>query len=353
MNIADLLNAARHHKASDIHILAGLPPMFRIDGDITAARGDAITPEWIEGALAQTLTSAQHERLEREWQLCVSVVQPSVGRARLTAYRRNGRWELSIRMSELTMRTREQLGLPVMAETFARLPNGLVVLTGPTGVGKTTTLHFILDLINAERRAKIITIEDPIEYVHPFKKSIVVQQELLVDVHDFGNALRHVLRQDPDVVAIGEMRDPETIHTALSAAETGHLVFATLHTPSAPDVVQRLVSSFPAGRQEEIRFMLAATLQGVIAQQLLPRPNAGRVLCCEVLVGTGAVRHHIRENAVHQLYSEMQAGRKHGMIAADQALTDLYNAGEISYDTAISHAKHPDQIRKRASRELV
>ncbi|CAG1004078.1 Twitching mobility protein [Phycisphaerales bacterium] len=353
MNLRDLLYSARRHNASDIHIMAGFPPMFRVDGDIVPAKGDALTPEWIEDSLFAALTADQKARLERDWQLCISLVQPGVGRARLTVYRRNGRWEISIRMSELVVRAREQLGLPAIIEDLARKPHGLVILTGPTGVGKTTTLHFMLDLINAERSAKIITIEDPIEYVHPFKKSIIVQQEVLVDVHDFGNALRHVLRQDPDVIAVGEMRDAETIYTALTAAETGHLVIATLHTPGAPDVVQRLVSAFPEGRQNEIRFMLAATLQGVIAQQLLPKPTGGRIICCEILTGTGAVRHQIRENAVHQLYTEMQSGRKYGMITVDQALLDLYNAGEISYDTAITHARHPEQIRKRAVRETV
>lgn len=354
MTLRDLLNAGRRHDASDIHLLAGLPPMFRVHGEIVPARGGGLTNEQIEVMLGECLTAAHRERLEREWQLCISLVHPEVGRARVTVYRRNGRWELAIRMSELVVRTREQLGLPAITDELARKPNGLVILTGPTGVGKTTTLHYMLDLINAERAGKIITIEDPIEYVHPFKRSLIVQQEILVDVLDFANALRHVLRQDPDVIAVGEMRDPETIYTALSAAETGHLVIATLHTPGAPDVVQRMVSAFPEGRQEEIRFMLAATLQGVVAQRLLPRAaSKGRILCCEVLIGTGAVRHQIRDNTVHQLISEMQSGRKHGMVTFDQAMLDLYQAGEITYDTAIAHARHPEQVRKRGMQEAL
>lgn len=354
MNLNDLLHTARRHDASDIHILAGFPPMFRVHGDIVAAKGEAMSSESIERMLSECLTPQHRERMERDWQLCVSLVYPNTGRARLTVYRRNGRWELAIRMSELTIRGRDALGLPAIIEDLARKPNGLVVLTGPTGVGKTTTLHYMLDLINAERPGKIITIEDPIEYVHAFKKSIIVQQEVLVDVLDFDSALRHVLRQDPDVIAVGEMRDPETIYTALTAAETGHLVLATLHTPGAPDVVQRLVSAFPAGRQEEIRFMLSGTLQGVIAQQLLPRAgDKGRVLCCEVLIGTQAVRHQIRENDVHHLYTEMQSGKRYGMVTVDQSLLDLYLAGKISYDTAVAHARHPDQIRKRAVPQAV
>jgi twitching motility protein PilT len=354
MNLRDLLSAARRHDASDVHILAGFPPMFRIHGDIVPAKGDGLSPEEIESMLDDCLLPTQKERLERDWQLCVSLVYPNTGRARLTVYRRNGRWELAIRMSELSVRTRQQLGLPAIVEDLARKPNGLVILTGPTGVGKTTTLHYMLDLINAERSSKIITIEDPIEYVHSFKRSIIVQQEVLVDVQDFAGALRHVLRQDPDVIAVGEMRDAETIYTALTAAETGHLVIATLHTPGAPEVVQRIVSAFPEGRQNEIRIMLAGTLQAVISQQLLPRASdKGRVLCCEILVGTHAVRHHIRSGDEPQLYSEIQSGRKSGMVTADQSLLDLYQAGEISYDTMLTHARHADQVKKRTVKEAV
>lgn len=351
MNLRDLLFTARKHDASDLHILIGMPPMFRIHGEITAARGEPISAELAQSMLDECLSPEQSQRLERDWQLCVSLVYPGIGRARLTVYRRNGRNEMSIRMSELQMRTREQLGLPALVDDLARKPNGLVLLTGPTGVGKTTTLHYMLDLINADRSCKIVTLEDPIEYVHPFKRAVVVQQELLVDVLDFAGALRHVLRQDPDVIAVGEMRDPETIYTALTAAETGHLVIATLHTPGASEVVNRLVSAFPEGRQEEIRHLLASTLQGIIAQQLLPMPaNRGRRLCCEIMVATGAVRHHIRANTAHQLISEMQSGRKHGMITMDQALIELYQAGDITYETAVSHSRHPDNVRKRGEK---
>jgi twitching motility protein PilT len=208
----------------------------------------------------------------------------------------------------------------------------------------------MLDLINAERAAKIVTIEDPVEYVHSYKRSIVVQQEVLSDVQDFTSALRHVLRQDPDVIAIGEMRDRETIYTALMAAETGHLVIATLHTPGAVEVVQRLVSAFPDGQQDEIRFMLANVLQGAVAQLLLPRATErGLTLCCEILVVTPAVRNHIRENNTHHIYSEIQAGRRFGMVTMDQSLLELYQQGEIAYDTTISQARRPEDIRKRAS----
>ncbi|MFO0829437.1 MAG: PilT/PilU family type 4a pilus ATPase [Phycisphaerales bacterium] len=350
MRIQQIVDAARRHNASDIHLLAGLPPMFRIGGAIASAKGEGLTPETLHSLVEQCVTPLQAERLERDWQLCTSLVFGDAGRARVTVYRRLGAFELSIRMCEQRIRSRTDLGLPTIVDDLARKRNGLIILTGPTGVGKTTTFHYILDLINAERAGKIITIEDPVEYVHVFKRSIVVQQEVLVDVHDFTSALRHVLRQDPDVIAVGEMRDPETIYTALVAAETGHLVIATLHTPGAAEVVQRLVSAFPEGRQSEVRYMLASSLQAVVAQQLLPKATSdGQVLCCEVLIGTHAVRHHIRENTEHQLYSEIQSGKKHGMITFDAALLDLYQRGDITYDTAVSMARHPESIKKRAA----
>jgi twitching motility protein PilT len=324
--------------------------MFRIHGDLVPARGDALSPEAIESMLFPALTPDQHARLERDWHVCLSAVFPDCGRARVSVYRRNGRWEVAVRLTESAIRTREELGLPPIIDDLARKPSGLVILTGPTGVGKTTTFNYMIDLINAERACKIVTLEDPIEYVHPYKKALICQQEHLVDFHDFRSALRHVLRQDPDVIGVGELRDAETMLTALNAAETGHLVIATLHTHGASDAIQRMVSAFPAGHQDEVRYMLSGSLQGVISQQLLPRAiDTGRALCCEVLIGTGAVRHQIREGQLHLLYTEMQAGRKHGMITLDQALLDLYQRGEINYDTAISLARSPDLIRKRAT----
>ncbi len=350
MNLEALLHEARACNASDVHLLAGLPPMLRRGGRIVPGKGPMITAETIGAALAGQLTDQQKHRLERDWQLCFSVVYNEAGRARVAVYKRNGAFELSIRLGNQVVRSRQELELPDIVDELARKPNGLVVLTGPAGVGKTTTLHYMIDLINAERSGKVITIEDPIEYVHSCKQSIIVQQEVLTDVPDFTSALRHVLRQDPNVIGIGEMRDRETIYTALTAAETGHLVIATLHTPGAADVVQRLVAAFPDGEQGEIRFMLSNVFQGAVAQQLLPRATTdGRVVCCEVLIGTQAVRHQIRENATHQLYSEMQAGRKHGMVTMDRALLDLYERGTITYDTAVSAARDPASIRKRAS----
>jgi twitching motility protein PilT len=255
-----------------------------------------------------------------------------------------------MRLSESEIRSRTELRLPAIIDELARRPNGLILISGPTGVGKTTTFHYLIDRINAEHRKKIITIEDPVEYTHTSKRSLVVQQEVLTDVHSFGQALIHVLRQDPDVIGVGELRDHETMYTALLAAETGHLVIGTLHTPDTVQSIQRIVSAFPGPQQEEIRLMLANTLQAVLAQQLLPDAHGQRrTLCCEVLIATHAVRHNIRENTIHKLYSELQAGRKHGMVTMDHALLSLYQAGEITYDTALTTARDPMTLRERSA----
>ncbi len=350
MNLASLLRAGRKFNASDIHVVVNMPPIFRIDGEIVTSKGEVYTPDSAKALAYECLNEDQKRRFETDWMLCFSTTVEGENRARITLYYRNGNPELSIRLCEPAIRTRQELGLPVAVDELAHKPSGLVVITGPTGVGKTTTLHYMIDLINAENRFKIITIEDPIEFVHSFKRSIVIQQEVLSDVHDFHHALIHVLRQDPDVIGIGELRDAETIHTALMAAETGHLVIATLHTPSTTELLERMVASFPEGQQSEIRYMLANTIQGVVAQQLLPRAGGkGRVLCYEVLAGTAGVRRHIRENTTHMIYSEIQGGQKYGMNTMDHCLLDLYHQGDITYDTAVTMARYPETIRERSA----
>jgi twitching motility protein PilT len=349
MSFRSLFMAARRHGASDIHVLGGMPPFLRIDGEIVACKGDAVSGAAMRSMIDEVLSPAQRARLEAEWQLCFSLTFDEMQRARVSVYYRAGNPEFSIRLTEPAVRTRQQLGLPSTIDDLARKRNGLILITGPTGTGKTTTFNYMVDLVNSERRAKVVTLEDPIEFTHASKRAIVVQLEAVSDFLEFPGALRHVLRQDPDVIGVGEMRDPETIHTALAAAETGHLVIATLHTPSACGVVQRMISAFPAGRQEEIRFMLSDTLQGVVAQQLLPRAtSAGRVLCSEILIGTPAVRNNIRDGKLHQLYSEIQSGAKYGMVTFDHSVLDLYQRGEITYDTALSHSRYPEGVKKRA-----
>lgn len=350
MNIETLLRAGRKHGASDIHIIVGLPPVFRVDGQITTAKGEVVTAELARELAFGPLSETQKQACEKEWQLCYSTCFGENDRARVTIYYRNGCPELSIRLSETEIRNRDELHLPTLIDDLARKPNGLIIITGPTGVGKTTTFHYMIDRINSEFRKKIVTVEDPVEYVHASKRAVVIQQELLTDVHSFRQALVHVLRQDPDVIGIGEMRDPETMYTALMAAETGHMVIATLHTPDTVLSIQRIVSAFPEGQQSEVRYMLSNTLQAVIAQQLLPHAQGGRrVLCCEVLIGTQGVRHTIRDNAAHKLYTELQAGRKVGMITMDRALLELYQKGEITYDVALNMAREPETIKERSA----
>lgn len=345
-----IFKGARHYGASDVHLVRGVAPILRINGEIRPIEGEPLDEPSLRRLLDEIITDKHRETLEREWQLCFSRFWPGVGRFRISVYYHAGSPEMAIRLCESAVRSAEQLGLPAVIEELTRLPNGLVLVTGPTGVGKTTTLNFMVDSINRNRRTKIVTIEDPIEYVHENSRSIVVQQEVMTDVRSFRSALVHVLRQDPDVIVIGEMRDLETIETALVAAETGHLVFATLHTPDSVQTVQRIYSVFPAEQQNAITVQLANSLQGIIAQKLLPRADGkGRVLACEVCIATLAVRNRIREREVHLLYNEMQTGRKFQMQTMDNSLSDLYQKGEITYDVALSNAREPDYIRHKAA----
>jgi twitching motility protein PilT len=264
---------------------------------------------------------------------------------RATFYRRNGHPEMSFRFCGEHIATREELGLPERIDELARKPNGLVLITGPTGAGKTTTLNYLVDLINSERRCKIVTIEDPIEFVHQNKRAIVVQQEVLTDVRSFNRALVHVLRQDPDVIVVGEIRDYEAISTALTAAETGHLVLATMHSPNVSLALERIIGVFEGSAQRQIILQLANGLQGIMAQDLLPAADRSRrILAYELLMANGAVRNLIRENQLHQLENTIQMGRKEGMMLMDNCLYDLYCKCQISYDTAVSRARSPDRI---------
>ena len=343
-----LLVAAGGYGASDLHLIAGVPAAFRINGEIILADGDALSAKEISGMACSLMNELQREQFEREWELCISLHHPAVGRIRATFYRRGGHTELSLRFCGDRIGTREELGLPAKLDDLARKPNGLFLITGPTGAGKTTTLNYMVDLINSERRCKIITIEDPIEYVHQNKRAIVVQQEVLTDTHSFNRALVHGLRQDPDVIVVGEVRDHEAIGTALKAAETGHLVLATLHSPSVALALERIIGVFEGSAQCQIVLQLANALQGIIAQELLPAVDRSRrVLAYELLVANGAVRNLVRENNLHHLENCIQTGARDGMVLMDSSLHDLYSKCQISYDTALSRARNPDRIAKR------
>jgi twitching motility protein PilT len=344
-NLDRLLAAASDYDASDLHLVAGVPPAFRVNGEIIIANEDALTEEQATAMAGSLLNEQQQKKFEQEWELCISLLHPAVGRVRATFYRRNGHPEMSFRFCGDRIASREELGLPARLDELARKPNGLVLITGPTGAGKTTTLNYLVDLINNERRCKIVTIEDPIEFVHQNKRAIVVQQEVLTDVHSFNRALVHVLRQDPDVLVVGEMRDFEAISTALTAAETGHLVLATMHSPNVSHALERITGVFEGSAQRQIILQLSNALQGIISQELLPAADrTRRVLAYELLIANGAVRNLVRENQIHHLENILQTGRKDGMVLMDNCLHDLYCKCLISYDTAVSRARHPDRI---------
>ena len=343
-----LITSAIEQQASDLHLIVGVPPAFRVNGEILLADEDVLSVEALAGMAYSLLNADQREKFDREWELCISLPHETAGRIRVTLYRRNGSPEMSIRFCGERVQTIEELGLPSKINDLARRPNGLVLITGPTGAGKTTTLNYMVDLINRERRCKIVTIEDPIEHIHENKKAIVVQQEVLTDTHSFNRALIHVLRQDPDVIVVGEMRDHEAISAALTAAETGHLVLATLHSPSVSHAFERITGVFEGAAQRQIVLQLANSLQGIIAQELLPSADrTQRVLAYELLVANSATRNLIRENNKHMLETVIQTGGKEGMILMDACLYDLYCRCLISYDTALSRARNPDRIIKR------
>jgi twitching motility protein PilT len=347
-NLNRLLTAVNEFGASDLHLVAGVPPAFRVNGEIIIADEDALTENDITEMAESLLNEQQRTKFDEEWELCISILHSVAGRVRATFYKRNNHPELSLRICGDKISTRQELGLPEKLDDLARRPNGLVLITGPTGAGKTTTLNYLLDLINSERRCKIVTIEDPVEFVHENKRAIVVQQEVLTDVRSFNRALIHVLRQDPDVIVVGEVRDHEAVATALTAAETGHLVLATMHSPNVAHALERIIGIFEGSAQKQIIMQLANSLQGIIAQDLLPSADrTRRVLAYELLIATGAVRNLIREGQLHHLENTIQTGRKDGMVLMDNCLYDLYCKCAITYDTAVSRARHPDRISRQ------
>jgi twitching motility protein PilT len=339
------LRSALERRASDIHLVVGLPPIFRIDGDLIASSEAPLGRDEVRDRVYSILTEGQQQEFERDWQLCVSFFLPDLGHFRLTVYYHMSNVEASIRICPLSLRTPDELGLPSAIYKLVEKRSGLILITGPTGSGKTTTFNCLLDLINRQRRCKIITVEDPVEFAHENRLSIIVQQQVHSDTRSFSQALVHILRQDPDVIGVGEMRDLETIATALTAAETGHLVIATLHTPDAAQTVDRIIDAFPGDRQSQVLTQLASSLQGIIAQQLLPRVDReGRVLATEVMIATVAVRTQIRERKMNQVRSTIEMGRADGMYLMDRSLRDLYQQGVITYETAKAHAYAPDAI---------
>ncbi|MDP3732651.1 MAG: type IV pilus twitching motility protein PilT [Candidatus Omnitrophota bacterium] len=347
MEIRELLLLSIEKKASDLHLTDKEPPILRLDGKLKRMNYPALTREDLKRMIYSILTNSQKEMLEKDLELDFSVALPGLDRFRVNVHIQRGAVEAAFRRVPLKIPSIEHLGLPSVAIDLARKPNGLVLVTGPTGMGKTTTLAAVIDLINNEKECLIICIEDPIEFVHINKLSIVKQREVYADTHSFAEALRHALRQDPNVIVVGEMRDLETISTALTAAETGHLVLATLHTPDAPQTIERIIDVFPPHQQQQVRLQLANCLQGVVSQLLLPMASGiGRVLATEIMLGTSGIRNLIREQEVEQIPTLMQTGSQYGMRTMDKSLKELYQKGMISLDVALSRVKNPEEFKQ-------
>ena len=337
-------------KASDLHLTAGVPPMVRVRGELDRLRECApLTPDELAKIIRALVNDEQWERFLEERELDMAYSVRDVGRFRVNVYRQRGVFGVAFRVIPSEIPDLETLGLPPAVARFAELKRGLVLVTGPTGSGKSTTLASLLDVANRTRSGHILTIEDPIEYVHRHGRCIVNQREVGADTTDFSVALRHALRQDPDIILVGELRDLETIAVAVTAAETGHLVLATLHTRSASTAVDRLIDVFPAAQQQQIRAQLAGCLEGVVAQALAPTlQGSGRVAVCEVMVMTPAIRTLIREGKVHQINTAIQSAADIGMITFDNHLAQRVLEGQISAETAMDLAHQPDEFRRLA-----
>lgn len=339
LKIENFLEEVIKKDSSDLHLTVGVPPMLRIDGALKPIEGvRALTDKDVKDLTFSILDDVQKDILERDKEVDFSFTYGDLARFRANAYHQKGNVGLALRLIPVTIRNLTQLGIPKIVEKFTEYPRGLVLVTGPTGSGKSTTLAAMVDKINKERACHIITVEDPIEYTHNHNKSIIEQREVHYDTRSFAAALRSVLREDPDVVLIGEMRDLETIAAAITIAETGHLVFATLHTNNAAQSVDRMIDVFPPHQQQQIRVQLSNILQGIVSQRLIPSIGGGRVAAAEILVVTPAVRNIIREQKTHQLEAVIQTGASEGMQAMDRTLASLIKTGRITLDEAKGYA---------------
>ena len=351
-NLAAFLEAVIELGGSDLHLTTGLPPMVRVHGDLQPLRGyRKLFPQDLQTMIYSILTQRQRERFETDLELDVSYSLPGKARFRVNVFQQRDAVGSVMRLIPFEIKNLSDLGLPPAVHEFAKMRRGLVLVTGVTGSGKSTTLAGLIDIVNSTRPEHIMTVEDPIEFLHRHKKAIVNQREVGTDTYGFANALKHVLRQDPDVILVGELRDLETISMALSAAETGHLVFATLHTQDAPQSVDRVIDVFPPHQQEQIRVQLAGTIAGIVSQQLIPTADGkGRAVAAEVLVATPAVRNLIREGKTHQIYTSMQAGGKFGMQVMDQHLAELVKKGKVSYDMGLERCHHVEEYNRLTGR---
>ncbi len=353
VNIVDLLLLCMEKEASDLHLTANMPPILRIHGTLTVVEDfPPIKRDELRRMIYGCLTDMQKQKFEKELELDFSLHFPNTDRFRINVHMQRGSVEAAFRRVSSNVPDWDFLGLPPVVKELARKPNGLILVTGPTGVGKSTTLAAMVNLINEEFKKLIITVEDPIEYLHRHKNSIVKQREVHQDTLSFANALRHVLRQDPDVIVVGEMRDLETISTAITAAETGHLVLATLHTVDAAQTVERVIDVFPPHQQQQIRLQLADCLQAVMSQQLFKKKDgSGRVLAVEIMICTPAIRNVIREMRIEQIPNLIQTGAKYGMQTMDNAIQKLYADGLISYEDSVTYMKNPSLLNQVTPRK--
>jgi twitching motility protein PilT len=345
MDISELLTFAVKHGASDLHVSAGEPPMIRVDGDIKKIKAPELDSQQAHDLIYDVMTDDQRKRLESELEADFSMEVPNVARFRVNAYHQDRGLAAAFRTIPSKILTLEDLNAPDIFKRIADKPRGLILVTGPTGSGKSTTLAGIVDYINSNRQGHILTIEDPLEFIHETKGCLVSQREVGAHTHSFANALRGALREDPDVILVGEMRDLETIQLALTAAETGHLVLGTLHTSSAPKTIDRIIDVFPAAEKDMVRAMLSESLQAVISQALLKKREGGRVAAHEIMLGTPAIRNLIRENKISQMVSTIQTGHEVGMQTLDQNLQQLIKSGQVTAAEARTKATNPDNIK--------
>lgn len=344
----EILGIGKDKRASDIHMKVGSPPIIRVDGALIEVSDDIIEPDDTIRILSTILTEEQHKRLQEKGELDFSYSVTGIGRYRVNAYRQRNTYCMAMRMVNFEIPTLKQLGIPEAISNMTSLKSGLILITGPTGSGKSTTLASMIQKINEERSEHIITLEDPIEYLFRNNKSIIGQREVGMDTNSFSNALRAALRQDPDIILVGEMRDLETIEIALTAAETGHLVLSTLHTLGAAKTIDRIIDAFPPYNKDQIRVQVASVLQGVVSQQLLPmRSGIGRVPACEIMIPTPGVRNLIREHKNHQIVNAIQTGKAQGMVLMDDSLRHLYRAGQITKDKCLEYSLDREDMIKQ------
>lgn len=354
ITLYDLLKIMIDKNASDLHISTGTPPRIRVDGQLIPLSGEPLNPADTKAICYSILTDTQKHKFEENNELDLSFGMKGLSRFRANVFMQRGAVAGAFRMIPYKIRTFNELGLPPIINELTKKPRGLILVTGPTGCGKSSTLAAMIDKINGERHEHIITVEDPIEYVHAHNSCLVNQREVNSDTASFKDALRYVLRQDPDIVLIGEMRDLETIEAALTVSETGHLTFATLHTNNSVQTINRIIDVFPAHQQEQIRVQLSFVLEGIISQQLLPKKGGGRALAVEILIPNAAIRNLIREDKTHQIYSMMQTGQtKFGMQTMNQSLFELFKRGLITYEEALAKSTIPEELLNMMQRTSV